>query len=143
MHAGYKNEAFALDGYYTWLQSEFTAGVNKGNEIPWVPQNKLDINLALFLTDALTLNTHMTYMGSMSSLGDNSNSSASKQSDYTIFDSLLEYKLPIKKFETKVFAGVDNIFATKYNFHVTDYGWGAGFYPAPERTYKAGLNLKF
>jgi iron complex outermembrane receptor protein len=146
LHAGYKNEYFALDGYYTWLQSEFTAGVNNGNEIPWVPQNKLDVNLALFLTDDLTLNTHMSYMGGMAPLGDNSNSSAARQSDYTIFDSLLEYKLPIKKFETKVFAGVDNIFATKYNFLVTDYGWGPdyyGYYPAPERTYKAGLNLKF
>ncbi|NOU36048.1 MAG: TonB-dependent receptor [Kiritimatiellaceae bacterium] len=138
LHAGYKNEAFAIDGYYTWLQSEFTAGVNNGNEIPWVPQNKLDVNLALFLTGALTLNTHMSYVSSMYPSGDNSNS-AGTLSDYTIFDSLLEYKLPIKKFETKVFAGVDNIFATKYNFLA--YSWG--YYPAPERTYKAGLNVKF
>ncbi|HNX52106.1 MAG TPA: TonB-dependent receptor [Pontiellaceae bacterium] len=143
LHAGYKNDIFALDGFYTWLQSEFAAGSNKGNEIPWVPQNKFDANLALFLTDAITFNTHMSYIGSMCPLGDNSNSSASKQSDYTLVDLLLEYRLPIKKFETKVFAGVDNVFATKYNFLVTDYGWGAGFYPAPERTYKAGLGVKF
>jgi iron complex outermembrane receptor protein len=138
LHAGYKNEYFALDGYYTWLQSEFTAGINNGNEIPWVPQNKLDVNLALFLTDALTLNTHMSYVSSMYPSGDNSNS-AGTLSDHTIFDSLLEYKLPIKKFETKVFAGVDNIFATEYNFLA--YSWG--YYPAPERTCKAGLNVKF
>ncbi len=146
LHAGYKNEIFALDGFYTWLQSEFTAGANKGNKIPWVPQNKLDVNLALFLTEALTLNTHMSYVGGMYPLGDNGNSSAAKQPDYTIVDLLLEYTLPIKKFETKVFAGADNVFATEYNFLVTDYGWGSdyyGYYPAPERTYKAGLSVKF
>jgi iron complex outermembrane receptor protein len=143
LHAGYKNETFALDGYYTWLQSEFTAGANNGNEIPWVPQNKLDLNLALFLTDALTFNTHMSYVGSMYPSGDNGNISAAKQSDYTIFDLLLEYTLPIKKLETKVFAGVDNVFGTEYNFLVTDYGFGSGYYPAPERTYKTGLSLTF
>lgn len=143
LHAGYKNEAFALDGFYTWLQSEFSAGANSGNEIPWVPQNKLDINLALFLTDALTFNTHMSYVGSMVPLGDNENDTFEKQSEYAIFDLLLEYVLPVKKCETKVFAGVDNVFATEYDFLVTDYGFGTGYYPAPERTYKAGLSVKF
>jgi iron complex outermembrane receptor protein len=138
LHAGYKNEYFALDGYYTWLQSEFTAGANNGNEIPWVPQNKIDLNLALFLTDALTFNTHMSYVGSMYQSGDNSNS-AGTQSDYTLFDLLLEYALPIKKFETKVFAGVDNVFGTEYNSLIS-YG---GYYPAPEQTYKTGLSVTF
>jgi iron complex outermembrane receptor protein len=136
--AGYKNEIFALDAYYTWLRSEFTSGANNGNEIPWVPQNKLDVNLALFLTRALTFNTHMGYVGSMYPSGDNSNS-AEKQSDYTIFDFLLEYTLPVKKCKTTVFAGVDNAFGTEYNFLA--YGWG--YYPAPERTYKAGLSVTF
>lgn len=138
LSAGYKNEFFALDAYYTWLQSEFTAGANKGNEIPWVPQNKLDVDLALFLTAALTFNTHMSYVGSMYPSGDNANSS-SKQSDYTLFDFLLEYKLPVKTCKTTVFASVDNVFETEYNFLA--YGWG--YYPAPERTYKAGLSIKF
>jgi iron complex outermembrane receptor protein len=142
LSAGYKNEYFGLDVFYTRLQSEFTAGSNKGNEIPWVPQDKLDANLALFLTDTLTFNTHMTYVGSMYRSGDNANS-AEKESDRTLFDLLLEYTLPIKKVETKVFAGVDNVFGTEYNFFATDYGFGPGFYPAPERTYKAGLSVTF
>jgi outer membrane receptor protein involved in Fe transport len=85
-------------------------------------------------------------VGGMYPLGDNSISSAAKQTDYTIVDLLLEYTLPIKKFKTKVYAGVDNFFETEYNFLVTDYGWGSdyyGYYPAPERTYKAGLGVKF
>jgi len=141
--AAYKNETFALDTYYTWLQSEFSAGENKGNEIPWVPQNKLDVNLALFLTDALTLTTHMSYVGSMIPLGDNTNTSDDKQSEYAIFDLLLDCTLPVRKCETAVFAGIDNLFETEYNYLATDYGWGAGYYPAPERTWKAGLSLKF
>lgn len=107
--------------------------------MPWVPQNKLDINLTFFLTDELTMSTHMGYVGNMYAGGDNANTGADKQSDYTIFDLLLEYALPVKKFEAKVFAGVDNLFGTEYNYLVY-YG---GYYPAPERTYKAGLTVKF
>jgi iron complex outermembrane receptor protein len=138
LSAGYKNELFALDAYYTWLQSEFTAGATKGNDIPWVPQNKLDVNLALFLTDALTFNTHMSYVSSMYPASDNANSEE-QQSGYTLIDLLLECKLPIKTCETTVFAGIDNVFATEYNFLA--YSWG--YYPAPERTYRAGLSITF
>ncbi|MDD3276632.1 MAG: TonB-dependent receptor [Kiritimatiellales bacterium] len=137
--ASYTHEHFALDTAYTWLQSEFTSGASKGNEIPWVPQNKLDVNLALFLTDALTLNTHMSYVGSMFQSGDNANTGANKQSAYTLVDLLLQYDLPTDRVEATVFAGIDNVFGTEYNYLVS---WG-GFYPAPERTYKAGLSVKF
>jgi iron complex outermembrane receptor protein len=139
LYAGYKNESFALDAWYTWLQSEFTDEANKGNEIPWVPQNKLDLNLALFLTDTLTISSHFSYVGSMYPSGDNSNGAA-KQDDYTLVDLLLEYKLPIKACETKVFAGIDNVLATEYNLLAYNYD---AYYPAPEQTYKAGLTLKF
>ncbi|MCU0858484.1 MAG: TonB-dependent receptor, partial [Pontiellaceae bacterium] len=139
LSAEYKNGIFAANACYTWLQSEFTDGVNNGNEIPWVPQNKLDINLALLLTDSLTCNTHMSYVGSMFQAGDNANTGANKQSEYALFDLLLEYILPVKKCEARVFAGADNVFETEYNYLVY---WG-GYYPAPERTYKAGLSVTF
>ncbi|QHI70799.1 TonB-dependent receptor [Tichowtungia aerotolerans] len=139
LSAAYTHELFALNTYYTWLQSEFAAGANKGNEIPWVPQHQLDINLALFVTDDLTLHTHMSYLGSMFQSGDNSNTGDNHQSEYALFDLLLQYELPTDKIEATVFAGIDNIFATEYNYLVS---WG-GYYPAPERTYKAGLSLTF
>lgn len=139
LSADYHNDVFALNIFYTWLQSEFTAGANRGNEIPWVPQNKLDINLALFLTDALTLHSHISYVSSMFQSGDNGNTGANKQSDYTVIDLLLQYDLPTDKLDASVFAGIDNVFATEYNYLVS---WG-GYYPAPERTFKAGLRVKF
>lgn len=139
LSAAYTRELFAINAYYTWLQSEFAAGANKGNEIPWVPQNHLDINLALFLTDELTFSTHMSYLGSMFQSGDNANSSSNKQSEYALFDLLLRYELPTDKIAATIFAGIDNVFATDYNYLVS---WG-GYYPAPERTYKAGLSVTF
>jgi iron complex outermembrane receptor protein len=139
LSASYTHEHFALDAYYTWMQSEFTDGANKGNEIPWVPQNQFDLNLALFLTDAMTLNTHMSYIGSMFQSSDNANTGANKQSEYVLVDLLLQYKLPADKTEATVFAGVDNVFGTGYNYLVS---WG-GYYPAPERTFKAGLSVTF
>jgi iron complex outermembrane receptor protein len=143
LSAAYQNELFALDTYYTWLQSEFTAGSDKGNEIPWVPQNKLDINLAIFLTDALTASTHVSYVGSMVPLGDTDNDSTATQSGYTLVDLLLEYQWTLQRCEATVFAGIDNVFGTEYNYLVTDYGWGAGYYPAAEQTYKTGIRLTF
>jgi len=144
LSVAYLHEIFALNAYYTWLQSEFSAGANKGNDIPWVPQNKLDVSLALFLTDALTFSTHMSYVGSMYPLGDNDNNTTEKQSGYTIFDLLIEYVVPVRNCEVTVFAGIDNVFETEYNFLATDYGWGTiGHYPAPEQTYKAGLGITF
>jgi len=141
--ASYQHEYFAIDAFYTWLRSEFTDGPNDGNEIPWVPQNKLDINLALFLTQPLTVNTHVSYVGTMVPLGDNDNNSDDKQSEYAIVDLLVQYALPFKKCEATLFAGIDNVFETEYNHLVTDYGFGSGYYPAPERTYKAGLSVTF
>ena len=143
LSAAYTHDVFALDLFYTWMQSEFTEGVNNGNEIPWVPQNQLNLNLALFLTDALTLNTHMSYIGSMFPQGDLENDTNEKQSEYAIFDLLVQYDLPTEKVAATVFAGIDNVFATEYNYLVTDYGFGGGYYPAPERTYKAGLSITF
>ena len=139
LSAAYTHEHFALDAYYTWMQSEFTAGADKDNEIPWVPQNQLVVNLALFLTESMTLNTHMSYVGSMFESGDNDDSGENKQSEYAIFDLLLEYDLPTKKIEATIFAGIDNIFGTEYNHLVS---WG-GYYPAPERTFKTGLSITF
>lgn len=139
LSAAYKRDSFALDAYYTWMQSEFSNGGNKGNEIPWVPQNQLDLNLALFLTDAMTLNTHMSYVGSMFQSGDNENTGANKQSEYAIFDLLLQHDLPTDKIDVTIFAGIDNVFGTEYNYLVS---WG-GYYPAPERTFKAGLSMTF
>jgi len=139
LSAAYTHDVFAINAYYTWIQSEFTAGANKGNEIPWVPQNKLDINLALFLTDALTFTTHMSYMGSMFQSSDNANNGVNQQSEYVLFDLLLQYDLPTDKVDVTVFAGIDNLFGTEYNYLVS---WG-GYYPAPERTFKTGLSITF
>ena len=143
LSASYKNEILAIDAFYTWLRSEFAAGPNDGNEIPWVPQNQFSINLALFLTQTLTFNTHVRYVGSMYPLGDNENDSAEKQSESAIVDLLAQYILPLKNCEATLFVGVDNVFATEEHYLVTDYGYGTGYYPAPERTYRAGLNVKF
>ncbi|HKL22059.1 MAG TPA: TonB-dependent receptor, partial [Tichowtungia sp.] len=137
--ASYTQDLFALHAYYTWLQSEFTKGTNPGNEIPWVPQNQLDINLDLFLTDALTFTTHMSYIGSMFQSGDNANTGANRQSEYALIDLLLQYDLPTEQIDATLFAGINNLFATEYNYLVS---WG-GYYPAPERTYKAGVSITF
>lgn len=143
LSATYHNEYIAVDLFYTWLQAEFSEGRNDGNEIPWVPQNQFNANLSVFLTDALTAGAHFSYLGSMYPLGDNDNNSLDRQSNVALVDLLLQYELPLKKCKAVLFAGVDNVFETEHNYLVTDYGFGAGYYPAPERTAKAGLSITF
>lgn len=143
LSAAYQNDYFALNAFYTWLQSEFTEGMNNGNEIPWVPQNQFEVNLALFVTDALTVNTHVSYVSTLIPLGDNDNNSTEQQSEHAIVDLLLQYELPFESCEATLFAGIDNVFETEYYHLITDYGFGTGYYPAPERTWKAGLSIEF
>lgn len=139
----YERDVFILEIYYTWLQSEFSEGTNKGNEIPWVPQNKMNASLAILLSDSLTASTHVGYTGSMLPLGDNDNNTAEKQSGYIITDLLLEYSMNTKKSDVILHAGIDNLFGKEYNFLVTDYGFGTGYYPAPKQIYKAGVTINF
>lgn len=137
--AGYRQDLFAIHAFYTWMQAEFAKGPDKGNSIPWVPKNKVDLTLDLFLTDALTFRTHVGYTGSMYASGDNANTGDHKQSGYTLVDLLLQYTFTQRRYDATLFAGIDNLFATKYNHLVS---WG-GYYPAPERTFKAGLSVTF
>jgi outer membrane receptor protein involved in Fe transport len=85
----------------------------------------------------------MGYVGSMAPLGDNANTSPEKHSEYVLFDFLLEYTRMVDDCEVTLFGAIDNAFETEYNFLVTDYGWGAGYYPAPERTFRIGAGVKF
>lgn len=137
-------ECLGLYANYTFQEVEFTAGANKGNEVPLVPANLLSAGFDLALLEPLHFLTDVTYTDEQFAGSAMDNSPGTELAAYTVVDIAFRYTLPVKKTETEIFAGIDNLFADEYS----PIGFGGGgmiyaYYPAPERTYKAGIKVRF
>ncbi len=139
-------EHLGLYANYTFQKVEFTAGANKGNEVPLVPQNLLTTGFDAELLDNLHVLTDVTFTDSQFAGGAENNAAGSELDAYTLVDVALRYTLAFKKSEVELFAGIDNLFAEEYSpiaYYSTFSGSIYAYYPAPERTYKAGIKVRF
>lgn len=129
---------------YNYTDAKFAAGPNDGNSIPWVPRDHLRATIDITPIDSLTVTAGATYTGRMHAINDNGNN-GKPQGGYTLFDLLANYSVTAKQLEWNFFAGIDNLFDKKYDlFQVSNAaGTTINHYPAPERTFKAGLRVKF
>ncbi|MFC1461509.1 TonB-dependent receptor [Verrucomicrobiota bacterium] len=132
-----------LDTWYTYAQARFTKGDYDGNDVPLVPNHKVSVEAKWFLPFDLSLNAAFTYIGKQYLGSDNSNT-GEKLADYTVVDLGVRY-VPegADRLDLEVFAGVDNVFGKHYA--TAGYqGWSTdGYYPSPDRTYKAGVSCRF
>jgi iron complex outermembrane receptor protein len=137
-------ESLGLYANYTCQNVEYTEGVNNGNKVPLVPANLLSAGLDLALLDPLHLLTDVTFTDEQFAGSAADNSAGTELDAYTVVDVALRYTLSVRKTETELFAGVDNLFGEEYS-PVAYGGFGTiyAYYPAPERTYKAGLRVRF
>lgn len=138
------NSRVRLDAIYHYTEAEFRAGPDKGSRIPWVPRNQLRASVGVTPADGLTLSASATYTGRMYAINDNGNN-GTPQGGYTLFDCMLSYESVCRGIGWNVFAGIDNLFEKEYDlWQVSNAGGTAiSHYPAPERTWKAGLNITF
>ena len=129
---------------YFYTEAEFSEGANADKNIPWVPRNRFAANIDFMPLEGLTLSAIATYTGGMHAINDNGNN-GSMQNGYTLIDLLASYKITIRDFTWDIFAGIDNVFEKDYDlFQVSNAaGTTINHYPAPERTYKAGVGVKF
>lgn len=129
---------------YHYTEAEFSAGPNNGKRIPWVPRDQLRATVDVMPMDGLTLTLGATYTGKMYAINNNGNN-GTPQSGYTLFDLMLTYESVCKGIAWNVFAGIDNLFEKEYDLWQVSNGAGTiiNHYPAPERTYKAGLGVAF
>lgn len=129
---------------YNFTEAEFNEGPNRGKRIPWVPLNSLRASVDIMPMEGLTLTAGATYTGKMYAINDNGNNGA-PQDDYLLTDLMIAYDSTFKEINWNVFAGVDNLFAKKYDLWQVSNATGMGInhYPAPERTFKAGLGIQF
>ncbi len=129
----------SLYGNYTYLDAEFDAGASKGNDIPLVPEHKLAAGATVRPMDGLSVSLDGTYTSKMSLGGDNANA-LDRLDSYVVIDLGFAYRPSTEKTTWELFGGIDNLFDEEYtNFA---YNWDA-YYPAPGRTFKAGIKVLF
>ena len=99
---------------YTYQEATFEAGINKGREIPLVPNHLLNTTLDITLPYDIHVIPSLMYVGDSYLSGDNDNNTE-KLNDYTIVDVLLRYKNQMGQIELTYFLGVNNLFDEEYS----------------------------
>ncbi len=135
------SEKITLNGNYTYQKATFEADPYNGNDIPAVPRHKAAVGIRVSdIFPGLAFSADYIFVGDSYLISDQANQLA-KLDSYSVVDTKLSYR----KGFVEAFVGVDNLLDEKY----AQYGVaGAGgtvrnFYPAPERTWTAGVQLQF
>ncbi len=125
---------------YNYQDPEFDGGAFGGRQIPMVAKNQANATVIVGMFDHYKVSLISTYVGERFSINDTNNSTPPLK-QYFIFDGKLSFSYD----HLEIFFGVNNIFGQKYystavkstNSNRTDY------YPAPERNFSVGADLKF
>jgi len=130
-----------LFGNYTYERATFEGGPFDGKDIPAVPRNKFNVGFRLHdIVPGLVFSAVYNYIGSSYLISDQANQFERLGSYYTI-DVRLSYAWK----RINAFVGVNNLTDSTYS----EYGVVGGFtltpfyYPAPERNWVAGIEVKF
>ncbi len=136
-------EKLFLKATYTFTKAEFVSGSFDGNDVPLVPRNKVTGLVSLDLWGHFAVSAKINYVGSQYLGGDNANTGR-KLDDYITFDTALKYTPPItQKIFMEGMVGVDNLFDEKYATTGYKGFMKDSYYPAPDRTYKCAIALRF
>lgn len=141
-------EVFALQADYAYHLAEFENGLNRGKELPMVPNHQVSASLDILLPHALHVVPEMQYVGS-SFLGNDYDNSSDELESYTVFNLFLRYAAAWRGHDYKAFVGVKNIFDSAHESigFENDPNDGAApantFYPSAGREFVAGLSCAF
>lgn len=126
-----------LFGNYTFTEAIFDEGDFNKNQIPAVPHHKTSLGLNWRITPKWQVNGLLNYVGKRYFISDQSHDYP-KMDDFVTLDIKVSYKFT----DSKLFAGINNIFDDKYSEYGVIYS-ERGFYPSPGRNFIAGCSLKF
>ena len=128
--------------FLNWVLQEsfFKGGTYAGNQVPFVPKNKVSAGITLSPIDKLNWTTSLNYVGSRFRISDQNNI-ASKLKSYATLDTKFDYTFK----NMNVWGAVKNILDKEYYaYGVTNSTATAEtFYPAPEMRLEAGMSVKF
>jgi iron complex outermembrane receptor protein len=134
-------ERLTLYGNYAYEKATFRDGPFDGKDIPAVPRNKFNLGLRIHdLIPNLVFSADYRYVGQSSLISDQANRFEKLESYYT-----LDLRLSYAWNWVNAFVGVNNVTDQEYS----EYGLIGGFtstpyyYPAPERNWVAGLEIRY
>ena len=125
---------------YTYTEAKITAGTYKGNEVPGVPNHKVNFGVGVTPLKGLGIDLWANYVGERRFISDQPNV-VPKLGDYMTANAKVSYTW---KFLT-AFVGVNNIFNEEYSeYGVCNPASGArNYYPSPGVNFSGGLSVKF
>ncbi|MBL8012231.1 MAG: TonB-dependent receptor, partial [Candidatus Omnitrophica bacterium] len=126
---------------YTFQKPQFEKGAFKDNDIPMAPRHMASAGLKTAFLKNIHLSLSGNYVGPSFAINDTRNA-LPKVKPYFIADTRLSYD----RQNWELFFGVNNLFDKKYFNYViaqANGGTNSDYYPAPERNYNVGMNLKF
>ncbi len=129
---------FSFNENISYVKTEVDGGPNDGKEVPGVPELKAAAGAVWKIGYGVEAGLNYRYIGKRYAISDLANVGG-KIEGYSVTD--LEVRKDIKGF--KLFAGAKNIFNKKYCEYVVNYGYGANYYPSPERTVYAGVRYSY
>lgn len=134
-------EQVTLLGNYTYEKASFRNGPFDGNDIPAVPRSRFNLGLRIHdIIPNLVFSADYRYTGDSYLISDQANRFEKLESYYT-----LDLRLSYAWKWVNAFVGVNNVTDQQYS----EYGVIGGFtptpyyYPAPERNWVAGIEIRY
>ena len=137
-------DLFLLEGNATFNKSHFREGQYSGRDVPLAPRTMAYLALEVFLPGDLVLRPEVHRVGD-AFLADDFENNAEKLEGRTL-GSLFLYYRPLKDhLDLSAFFGIENITDEEYVTTGRDGSpWSDNtYYPAPGRTIKGGLSVRF
>lgn len=129
------HELLSIFGNWTYNDATFESDPYKGNRIPLIPQQSINIGGNIKLIKHYLVTLKGNWVSERYLDGDFGNN-ADRLPDFMTFDTKLSYENK----RVNVYIGANNIFDKEY----VEYGnvWGA-LYPVPNRNYYCGIKVSF
>lgn len=131
---------------WTFLNSEYTAGANKGNRTPFSPEHTLGFGMdykvtmgsAAFVSLGLSgLYVGERYSNSANTRSENATGTIGMLEDYSTWDARAAFHQ--SKYSLEIFGGMRNILDEKYRL----WRFGGGIVPGADRSFYAGISKSF
>lgn len=135
------SERLALGGQYSFTDSEFRAGANKGNEVPWVSRNSASAHLNYLIATGLNAYLEAIYTGPRYLSSDDAQA-LPRDGGYTLYNAALKYEY--QQFNAKL--RVNNLTGKRYDSFATYVSWqpgSRGLYPGPEEDVQLSIGYRF
>jgi len=138
---------FSVGFNYFYLDSrllESKGSIQKGNIIPGVPKNRLNLNINLALLKNLSFQATANYTGRRFFISDWKNEGKKMPEIFVV-----DLNFSFRKNALKIFGSIKNLFNRKYaeygtySFNWSSWSYDYYYYPCPERSFTTGISLEF